>query len=105
MGPYLGAQLLAILGQPAQLLVALLEMGSLGLHQTQHLGRPRWADGRAEEGPLTLSLFCPALHQQDPPHLSLATTTTHKLHDVKLPLVLNHIDLRAQKYLRSVLKT
>lgn len=54
MEPYLGAQILAILGQPAQLLMALLEMRSLGLHQPQHLG-PRGAGGRAEETPRSIS--------------------------------------------------
>lgn len=38
MGSYLGTQLLAILGQLAQLLMALLEIDSLGLYQTQYLG-------------------------------------------------------------------
>ena len=61
LGLYLATQLLAILGQLAQLLVALLEVGSLGLHQMQHLGT-RWAGGRP------LSFPGPSSHQQAPPH-------------------------------------
>ena len=61
LGLYLATQLLAILGQLAQLLMALLEMGSLGLHQTQHLGT-RWAGGRP------FSFPGPSCYQQAPPH-------------------------------------
>ena len=61
LGLYLATQLLTILGQLTQLFVALLEVGSLGLHQTQHLGT-RWAGGRP------LSFPGPSCYQQAPPH-------------------------------------
>lgn len=103
MGPYLGTQLLAILGQLAQLLMTLLKMCSLGLHQTQHLVS-RWAGNKAGEDPQYFP-FPSCSPSVGSPHPAYTATATHKFHDIKLPLVLNHVDLRAQKYLWSVLNT